>query len=513
MNKKTETNETVFSWQPELRPELPCVYGPVDYRVFREQLEQIDRLLDEGGIEADFVRASLAERAGAADGCARQSLATQSALALRCNLARKLTGLAYREFAVRAAESSLLQWFLRLDLRVDRLGRKRCPAKSTLERYDKWLSAPRMAEFNRRVFAAACGEQSRADALDLHAPVEADEVFFDSTCLKAHIHFPVDWVLLRDATRTLMKATALIRRHGLKHRMPQEPLAFLRRMNHLAMAMSASTRRDDAKRARKKALRTMKALQNKIAAHARAHRELLAAEMEKPAPRATDLSAGRAAVILRRIDVVLEQLPAAIRQAHERIIGERPVANADKILSLYEPDVAVQARGKAGARVEFGDKLWLGETREGLICDYRLEKDSPADTTLVRPALERLREAGVKLKRAWGDRGLFSAANVRVLEKAGIKSGLCPRDPEALRRSLAEDPEFGPGLKRRGGTEARIAIFKNCFVGGPCRAKGFAHREQAVGWAVLAHNLWVLARREIAAKKRREQTEGDQTAA
>lgn len=111
-------------------------------------------------------------------------------------------------------------------------------------------------------------------------------------------------------------------------------------------------------------------------------------------------------------------------------------------------------------------------------------------------------EAGVKLKRAWGDRGLFSAANVHALEKAGIKSGLCPRDPEALREKLAGDAGFGPGLRRRGGTEARIAIFKNCFTGSPCRAKGFEHREQAVGWAVLAHNLWVLARREQAARAR-----------
>ena len=32
------------------------------------------------------------------------------------------------------------------------------------------------------------------------------------------------------------------------------------------------------------------------------------------------------------------------------------------------------------------------------------------------------------------------------------------------------------------------------FLGRPTRAKSFEHREQAVGNAVLAHNLWVLAR-------------------
>jgi hypothetical protein len=47
---------------------------------------------------------------------------------------------------------------------------------------------------------------------------------------------------------------------------------------------------------------------------------------------------------------MLKQLPAAIEQAHERIIGERPVPNTKKILRVYEPDV----RGKASGEVEFG---------------------------------------------------------------------------------------------------------------------------------------------------------------
>jgi len=54
------------------------------------------------------------------------------------------------------------------------------------------------------------------------------------------------------------------------------------------------------------------------------------------------------------------------------------VANADKILSLYEADVEVLKRGKAGANVEFGNKLWIGETQEGLIVDYKLLRESEA---------------------------------------------------------------------------------------------------------------------------------------
>ncbi len=50
--------------------------------------------------------------------------------------------------------------------------------------------------------------------------VRFNDVYFDSTCVKADIHFPIDWVLLRDAARTPPKATTLIRKHGLKRIAP-----------------------------------------------------------------------------------------------------------------------------------------------------------------------------------------------------------------------------------------------------------------------------------------------------
>jgi hypothetical protein len=40
----------------------------------------------------------------------------------------------------------------------------------------------------------------------------------------------------------------------------------------------------------------------------------------------------------------LTQLPAVVKQAHERITGERPVKSADKILSFDEPLPAARSR-------------------------------------------------------------------------------------------------------------------------------------------------------------------------
>lgn len=49
----------------------------------------------------------------------------------------------------------------------------------------------------------------------------------------------------------------------------------------------------------------------------------------------TDLSRAQADFILARIDSILKQLPEAKRQAHERIIGERPVFFLTKKSSAF----------------------------------------------------------------------------------------------------------------------------------------------------------------------------------
>jgi hypothetical protein len=485
--------------QESLRPALPSVYGPVDYKEWRDQLVCFDGFLVAGGLEAEFLQATLEAHAAEWDEASAADLVRfmrTARLALRANIARVITGLGFRDFSVRCADSPLLQWFLHLG-EVERV---KAPSKSSLARFAKQVPEAIMEKVHARLItlAISSGSASAAQPLGLAEAVDATEVFMDATCLKAHIHFPVDWVLLRDAARTLMKATVRIRREGLKQRMPQEPLRFLSDMNKLAMAMSAGVRRPDAKKQRKRTLRQMKALENKIVRHARAHRELLERHWEK-----TTLSRRQTDNLITCIEKVITQVPDAIHQAHERIIGGRAVPNAEKILSLYEPEVEILKRGKAGADVEFGNKLWLAELPCGLIVDFDLMAKAEVDSKLVQPSIRRLSgKHKLPLKTAWGDRGLQSKANDEALRKQGIASGLCPRDPHELSRRLEQEPEFRQGLRRRGGTEARIAILKNAILGAPCRAKGLAARRLAVSWAVLAHNLWLLARLKRAQESR-----------
>lgn len=485
-----------ITYQPFLRPALPQVDGCKDYRDERQLFIRIDEILRTSGLEDDFIAICVEhQNLDLTEITSKriESFSRNAILALRSNLARHIKGLDHRDFCVRLADSPLLQWFLQ----IGRVEGVKAFAKSTSDRFAHIIGENGLRAINTRLTALLAGTDSPSGPIDLglKKDIDFDDIYFDSTCLKAPIHFPVDWVLLRDATRTLMKATTLIRRAGLRHRMPQEPLAFLSEINTQCMKMTAKFRTKDGRNHRKAVLRSMKKLSKRIGTHARNHLKLLTTQAHK-----TDFTSGQIRQISARIETILDQLPAAIKQAHERIIGGRKLRNDEKILSFYDPDVQVIKRGKSGAEVEFGNNLWLGETNEGYIVDYLLEKEKTSDPKQIKPALQRLRnDQNLPIKSIWSDRGIHSAANEKLLQEYQIRSGLCPRNVTELSDRLENEPGMREGLKRRAGTEARVSIIIRDFMGKTPRAKGFEHREMMVGWAVLSHNLWVVARLEKSA--------------
>tara|TARA_R110002111_G_scaffold54424_1_gene94152 strand:- start:201 stop:1709 length:1509 start_codon:yes stop_codon:yes gene_type:complete len=498
-----------FSFQPDFRPSLPQIDAPKEFLNKRALYEAIDDMLRRSGADERFVSLAVAE--AQASGEANPKFLEHSFRALRCNIVRFIEkDMPLRELSNTLADSKLLQWFCH----IEKFGSIKVPSKSTLGRYQSWVSKESLETLITELLQCAGnteGGEHHSQRLGLAEPIDLAEAWIDSTCLKANIHFPTDWVLLIDATRTLMLATILVRKAGLKNRMLQSPEAFLREMNKLGIAMSQQRRQKDARKKRKRILRKMKQLVNRIERHARRHRELLEADWQEK----TDLSEGQASQIIARIDGILEQLPQAQRQAHERIIGERQVNSSDKILSLYEKEINVIVRGKLGKEVEFGNSLLLAEQKDGVLVDWQLSENANSDAGEFVSSVDRIIDrTGTLLKRACSDRGFQSKANDQTLAERGIESRACPRKIDELREKM-KDSEFAASQRRRSQTEARVSIFSRCFLGIPLLAKGYANRERAVHWAVLAHNLWVLARlrlKQDSEARERESTQAKQRA-
>lgn len=487
--------------QTTVRLALPIVEGNRDYRDREALLRRMDQLLMISGVEAEFLAARVlstrtmaAEQGTPLTDRMRESVQTHARQSLRCTIARVLSNESHRQFSCHLAESPLLQWFCGVHL----AGPIRVPSKSSLQRMESEVPVELIGRVHVLLLNRSTTVDVQGDSvLGLADPVDLSLIWMDSTCAKLDIHYPADWVLLRDATRTIMKAIATIRSHGLKHRMAA-PERFIAEMNAQAMAMSGASRRGrgpDKKRNRKRVLRVMKRIVAKVRQHAQRYRDMLEKSWAD-----TDLSQQQAQRIIDRIDGVLEQLPVAIKQAHERIIGERVVANDDKLLSLYEPHAQVYVRGKSGADVEFGLQLLISESAEGLIVACHLLEDIANDSKLLMPAITSMRTlhgenvAGTVVT----DRGFSSAENDVALADLKITNSTLPRNPEEMKK-LLQDPIHRKLHRRRAQTEARIGIFKGNFMGDCVPTKGFDHQQRFIAWAALSHNLWVLSRLEVAA--------------
>lgn len=479
----------IVAHQLSLCPPPPRVVGPVEYRELCARLDRLDALL-RAGVERDFVARSVAhhrtQRRRPLTADEQAAFQHESQVALRATLARLLLGESLRRFSCHLAESAVLQRFCGLG----DLERVVLPGHSQLQRYLFWLPAADLgAVVHGLVRQAAAADAT--ECLGLAAALSLETVWVDTTCAETHIHYPVDWLLLRDAVRTLIQAICVLRDHGLKHRMPA-PAALLSAMNGLAMRMTHAGPGPKGKQARKAILREMLALVHTVQAHAERYGALVDA---LPAP------SGWAVAARRRMQDILDQLPTALHQARERIIGERPVKNADKVLSFYEPDTAVLTRGKAGAQVEFGHSLFLAEQRDGLIVDWALPPRPASDGALLTAGVTRWQATyGDAVRTVVTDRGFDGAATRTTLEDAGIANGMCPRSPRQL-ATRQQDPAFREQQRRRAQTEGRIAIVKQTFLDGHLQTKGYAHHETEVTWVVLAHNLWVLARLPVARKQ------------
>ena len=96
--------------------------------------------------------------------------------------------------------SPLYRWFCGLE----QFAVIQVPGKSTLQDYAHWLPAEKM-ERVLETLTRAVADEERAREIGLESELDMAMAWVDTTCLKACIHFPIDWVLMRDAVRTLVK--------------------------------------------------------------------------------------------------------------------------------------------------------------------------------------------------------------------------------------------------------------------------------------------------------------------
>jgi len=153
-------------------------------------------------------------------------------------------------------------------------------------------------------------------------------------------------------------------------------------------------------------------------------------------------------------------------------------------------------RGKVLKPVEFGHKIFLGESARGLITQYNVLAGNPSDADHVEPSLQQHQQTFGWAPAVYAaDRGFDSYTNVTACRNAGVKLTCIPqrggkRTP--AREAFEKSPAFKRGQRFRAGVEGRISVLfrgrgmKRCLAEGPERFEGF------VAAAVLANNLLII---------------------
>ena len=115
----------IIPFQNELRQELPVVIGNADYKFLKTKITRISEIIESSGIEKRIIEYAVQETTQEEEKAAvlngkkytglsfkkQMSIQSQTRLAFRCVIARRLTQESYRPFSTHLAESPLLQQF------------------------------------------------------------------------------------------------------------------------------------------------------------------------------------------------------------------------------------------------------------------------------------------------------------------------------------------------------------------------------------------------------------------
>ena len=186
-----------------------------------------------------------------------------------------------------------------------------------------------------------------------------------------------------------------------------------------------------------------------------------------------------------------------IDQSRRRVLQGEKVPTEEKIYSIFESHTHLIKRGKAQKPVEFGHKVFLAESAQGLVTDYQVLDGNPSDTDPVQSSLDRHKQTfGIPPDLYATDRGFFSAENVQCTEKAGVTQVSIPQrggHKTAEQDALERSKKFKQAQRFRAGIEGRISVLFRGRGMKRCHFKGRTHFELLVGAAVLANNLMRIA--------------------
>ena len=318
---------------------------------------------------------------------------------------------------------------------------------------------------------------------------EGQRLRVDTTVVQTDIHHPTDNTLLWDVVRVVTRLVLRLRKTVQKRiqGFHNRSRAARRRMQEI-QRMTPKERHECQTEKYRELIRVTEEVVNSA--------QKVVEQTRKA--RGKDLVAEMAIPELRKeIDHYCELGDRVIDQARRRVLQGEQVPTAEKIYSIFETHTDLIKRGKVLTPVEFGHKVFLAESAQGLITQYEVLEGNPGDDQQVEPSLERHQENFGRAPELYSsDRGFFSEINVKSCKQKGVKVVCIPQrggKKTAKREAYEKSPAFKKGQRFRAGIEGRISVLFRGRGMKRCLAEGHLRYELLVGAAVLANNLMRIA--------------------
>ena len=318
--------------------------------------------------------------------------------------------------------------------------------------------------------------------------IKGKKLRMDSTVVESNIHFPTDSGLLSDSVKKITKIVKEIKSLGVatgtkfRDRTRTVKKIILQLCKNLHK--KATTKKESIKEQTKKLLEitklVLKQSENVIKDTAQAAKE--------------DFSDG-----IKSLHNDLDKFTNIARRIEEqtkKVLANKGNTIKSRIVSIFDTTARAIKKGKLGVKAEFGNKIVVQDTAQGIISGYQVLEENPNDVGLVDEVIEQhvaiFNKPPVEVAT---DRGFSSADNEAKLNEI-IKRVSMPKrgKVDEERKQYQKQHWFRRLQKFRAGGEAKISLLKRKFGLRRSRLRGHRGIEIHVGWGILTHNLWQAAR-------------------
>ena len=168
-------------------------------------------------------------------------------------------------------------------------------------------------------------------------------------------------------------------------------------------------------------------------------------------------------LIVSEIEHFLELSAKVVGQTTRRVLEGQSVPATEKIVSIFEPHTDIIVKDRRDTH--YGHKICLTTGASGLVLDCTIEKGNPADSTLARRMIERVKMVlGKTPRQVTFDGGFSSKVNVKDIKALGVGDVAFSKHVGLKVTDMVKSEWVMKKLRNfRAGIEGNISFIKRCF--------------------------------------------------